>query len=85
MRLARQITDATKQQVIAEASKPHHTSANSITKQLKRDGVSIGTAKVIEILEEAGLYGIIYKKKASGEYTGKRGLLKQCEKRQKAP
>lgn len=83
--LARQASEAIKQRVIAEASKPHHTSANSITQQLKDDGIAIGNGTVIEILEEAGLYGTIYKMNAQGELQSKRGLLRLCEKRQQDP
>ena len=68
--------------MIKEAAKPHHTSASSITKQLKSDGISIGNAKVIEILREEGLYGEIQVKSANGEHKRKSGLLRLCEKRQ---
>lgn len=80
--LARQTSDTTKQRVVEEASKTHHTSASSITAQLKSDGIPIGKGKVIEILEEAGLYGTIYKTNATGEYKQRRGLFRLCEKRQ---
>ncbi|WP_445001183.1 hypothetical protein [Halomonas mongoliensis] len=84
-RLARQTTEATKQRVIAEASKPHHTSANSITEKLKSEGVAIGKGTVIEILKEAGLYGTIHTMNTKGELQRKRGLLRLCEKRQQGP
>ena len=84
-RLARQVSKTTQQQVIAEAHQPHHTSANSIKKQLNEDGVVIGTAKVIKILEEAGLYGTIYRQNAQGDYIKKRCLLRCCEKPLKGP
>ncbi len=84
-RFARQMNTGTKQRIIDMANQPEHTSANSITQQLKGEGIAIGTAKVIEILEMEGLFGEIQKKDASGEFRRKRGLLKQCEKRPKQP
>lgn len=82
---ARQISEATKQRVIEEACKPNHTSANSITSQLNDEGIAIGKGKVIEILEEVGLYGTIYKTNAKGECQEKRGLHRLCENRQQGP
>lgn len=41
--------------MIKEAAKSHHRSASSITKQLKNEGISIGNAKVIEILRRRRL------------------------------
>jgi len=84
-RLARQVSVSTRQRVIEVANQPQYKSANRITQQLKVEDIAIGTAKVIEILEEEGLYGEIQIKDASGEYKRKRGLLRQCEKRQQAP
>lgn len=61
-RFARQVGACTKQRIIDMANQPEHTSANSITKQLKNEGITIGTAKVIEILEEEGLVWEIQKR-----------------------
>ncbi|RUR25704.1 hypothetical protein ELY33_17710 [Vreelandella andesensis] len=80
--LARQTSEATRQCVIEEASKPHHTSAHSITDQLKSEGIAIGNGTVIEILEAAGLYGTIKRTNAKGECIKKKGLFRLCEKRQ---
>ncbi len=81
-RMARQVSASTTLRVIELANHPQHQSANSITHQLKDEGIAIGTAKVIEILEGEGLYGEIEVKNAKGEYKRKRGLKKLCEKRQ---
>lgn len=80
--LTRQTSNEVRQRVIHESQQPQHTSANSITQQLTREGFTIGTSKVIEILETEGLYGEIQVKKANGEWVRKRGLLRLCEKRQ---
>ncbi|MGM0692320.1 MAG: transposase [Pseudomonadota bacterium] len=82
-RFARQVSASTRQRIIDMANQHQHTSANSITQQLKDDGIDIGTAKVIEILKEEGLFGEIEVQNASGGYRRKRGLLKLCEKRQR--
>lgn len=80
-RLARLISESTKQYVVDEASKPHQTSANRIARHLKENGLPISTAKVIEILEGEGLYGEIHILNARRESVRKRGLLKLCENR----
>ena len=80
-RLARATSPTTRHYVVYEAGKPHHTSANGIARHLKENGILISTAKVIEILEEEGLYGEIHSANARGELVRKRGLLKLCEKR----
>lgn len=79
---ARQVSANTRQRIIEEAQNTHHTSASSITRQLKAEGIAISTAKVIEILEEEGLYGMIQVRDSKGGIKRKRGLLRLCQKRQ---
>ena len=81
---ARALSASTKQRVIEEAGKDCHQSANSITRQLKAEGVRISTSTVIEVLEEAGLYGVITTYRKDGMPVRKSGLLKCCQERQQA-
>ncbi|UQI40517.1 transposase [Vreelandella venusta] len=78
--LARQLSSSTRQRIVDEASNSQHTSANKIAKLLKGQGLSISTSKVIEVLEEEGLYGEIQVTNKRGEKVRKRGLIVMCEK-----
>lgn len=78
--LARKISPSTRQRVVEEAGKPNHMSANQIAQYLQGNGLSISTAKVIEILKEEGLYGVIHITNAKGVSICKSGLLRLCEK-----
>ena len=82
---ARETSESTKQRVIEEAANVSHKTASSITKQLQQEGISIGNAKVIEILKENGLYGEIEVQNAKGEWRRKSGLLRLCQKRPQQP
>lgn len=78
-RLARQVTQITKEKVIELADMVSYTSAANIQRQLGKEGISIGTGTVIKILEEAGLYGEIHVFR-NGEKVRKHGLLKLDER-----
>lgn len=79
--LARQLNSSTRQRIVEEASNPQHTSANKIAKHLKSQGLPVSTSKIIEVLEEEGLYGEIQVSNKRGEKVRKRGLTSMYEKK----
>lgn len=78
-RMARQVSGQIREMVVQVANQDECQTANQVTRKLKQEGTQIGTAKVIEILEAAGMYGEITKTNSKGESIRKRGLLKMDE------
>lgn len=57
-RYGNQLNDAIRQKVVSEAKNGNHKSANKIKLFLETRGDRISLPTIIEILEEAGLYGL---------------------------
>lgn len=71
-----QVNDATRQKVVSEAKNGNHKSANQIKLGLESRGVQISLPTIIEILEEAGLYGVVEVRDGEGNLIKRRrGLI----------
>ena len=71
-----QVNDATRQKVVSEAKSGNHKSPNQLKLGLKTRGVRISLPTIIEILEEADLYGFIEVRDGDGKLVKRRrGLI----------
>lgn len=76
-RYGNQLNDEIRQKVVSEAKSGNHKSANQLKLNLETRGVRVSLPTVIEILEEAGLYGFIEIRDRDGRLVKRRrGLIK---------
>lgn len=69
------ISEQTRKRVICEAQSGHHRTANRLKEYLASCDVKISLPKVIEILENAGLYGTVEVRNRDGRKVRKSAFL----------